>query len=485
MDFTNFHQKAMEKLNKDFEEEDNQNQDHYQEDAPLTPTQSEFDTFQVLSNSNLVDFKKEKFSSKSLSPIASFGKTEEVPNIVDEDFPYPYSKEKFEDERDYERDHEDHEDHERDHERNHERNHEREESQKPYLEEMGETRESKVPPYIRPDPQFVSSKKLDALSQVDSINSDVEEEIEYEKQALLEELQGLKNEGVYNPVKNLTLKDSLEEIQFQYDKVQSEISTSQGVQMVISGIKMGSSILETLLKKFGFSSVDGFSQNLCKDPSKFNRPVTKLYKRYWRKGNMSPEAELSMIILGSLAWTIVQNKMTNPPSPKILPPTPSPSYMPPPPPPNSYMPPHMPPMPPNSYMNQPYNMPGGNVPSNEMGQGMPYGMPLQGMPPQGMPTQAMGGHGVQRGMYHHQNMPLEKVHPLPIQPYAEDMPARASVIPPPPKVNLQQFSDNQKKQTISPSSLAKKTESKKTITLGSRNSSINSTATKKKTLLQL
>jgi hypothetical protein len=419
MDFSNFHQRAMEKLQKEFEDEkDNQNEHKFEdEEGPSTPTQSEFDTFQVLSNSNLVDFKKEKFSSKSLSPIASFGKDSQFDGQEEEEFSelqkhveHPTLFEEQTPPRKYQ------------------------EMNTPI---QGDSERTLEPPYIRPDPTFAPKKlnKMEVLSESQSINTELEEEIEYEKQALLEELQSLQKQGSYTPIKNLTLKDTLEEIQFQYDRVQNDISTSQGVQMVISGIKMGSSILETLLKKFGFLSVDGFSQNLCKDPAKFNRPVTKLYKRYWRKGNMSPEAELSMIILGSLAWTIVQNKMQSPFSSSL----------------------------------EPKNLSAASIPES-------FSNPTK-------TTNGLNSYGNQENttMYH----------------------------PAPPKVNLQQFLEPPRLQAPQalppshqhtqqpvviprsiqgvspPSSLAKKTESKKTITLGSRNSSINSASTKKKSMLKL
>jgi len=434
MDFANFHQKAMEKLQKEFEDEkDNQNEHKFEdEEGPSTPTQSEFDTFQVLSNSNLVDFKKEKFSSKSLSPIASFGKDSQFDNGQEEE-EFSELQKHVEHPTLFE-------------EQTPPRKHQ--EMNIPTTKDFysdtpiqGDSERTLEPPYIRPDPTFAPKKlnKMEVLSESQSINTELEEEIEYEKQALLEELQSLQKQGSYTPIKNLTLKDTLEEIQFQYDRVQNEMSTNQGVQMVISGIKMGSSILETLLKKFGFSSVDGFSQNLCKDPAKFNRPVTKLYKRYWRKGNMSPEAELSMIILGSLAWTIVQNKMQSPApasASKQLP-SPIPSFVPP--------------------------------------TAHPQPTPMGSYPPFANPSP----HFSQPPMYE-----SRAVDPLPMQPaYMEPQPIYKPP-PPPPKVNLQQFSDVQKKQPVPPSSLAKKTESKKTITLGSRNSSINS-ATKKKSMLQL
>lgn len=299
----------------------------YEDDTtpPLTPTKSELDTFQVLSNANFVDFKKEKPTSKTfhsptgspkLSPKASpkalpkfeyeYDKLEEnvtppdtprlnptleklyIPEDEDKDYPLPT----------------------------------RQVPNPPQIPakddfEMPQTFNGFVHPVEPPsappqhtNPTTYAPKWDDDKKSVDSISSELENEIEYEKQALLEELRMLEKQGDYRPIKELTMKDTLEEIQFQFDKVQNELSTNQGVQFAISGIKMGSSLLETVLKKFGFGLVDGFSANLCKDPAKFNRPVTKLYKRYWRKGNMSPEAELAMIVLGSLGWTIIQNKMS-------------------------------------------------------------------------------------------------------------------------------------------------------------------------------
>jgi len=291
---------------------------------PLTPTKSELDTFQVLSNQNFVDFKKEKPNSKNLgggSPKPPAAEKDDddydyemlhVPQHIpppilhspqklhhtDMPLPLPKTPPKADD-RDYDE----------------------------FVDWGGQEQDYHVP--LQPPPH--STKKVsqdDDVKSYISKDSEVEHEIEYEKQALLEELRNLERQGEYKPVKELTMKDTLEEIQFQYDRVQNEISTSQGVQFAISGIKMGSSLLETVLKKFGFNLVDGFSNNLCKDPSKFNRPVTKLYKRYWRKGNMSPEAELSMIVLGSLAWTMLQNKMSggggNSASQPVLAPAPPP-----------------------------------------------------------------------------------------------------------------------------------------------------------------
>jgi hypothetical protein len=104
------------------------------------------------------------------------------------------------------------------------------------------------------------------------------------------------------------MADSLESIQYQYDRANMIVSTQQTVEWAKTGIKMGSGLLETVVKKFGLSIVDGFSNNLCKDMNKFNQPLTKMYRKYWRRGSSSPETELGMIVFGALAMTVMGNK---------------------------------------------------------------------------------------------------------------------------------------------------------------------------------
>ena len=297
---------------------------------PLTPTKSELDTFQVLSNSHFVDFKKNKPNSRlfkeSLSPKGpsttpiedeetndiqqqhinlNIDQNQEQQISDENDFalpfrPLPTPMPTLE---------------------NEEHLQVKSLTPKNFTENADETMtKTETPPFVDFDfpkptkfetysPNISPRIKKKYIDDNESVNSELLLEIESEKEALLQELAFLESQGSYVPIKKLTMKDKLEEIQFQYDKVQSEINTSQGVEMVKSGIKMGSVVLEFGLKKLGVPLVEGFSTNLNKDSNKFNRPLTKLYKKYWRKGSSSPEMELAMIVLGSLAWTMIQNKM--------------------------------------------------------------------------------------------------------------------------------------------------------------------------------
>ena len=114
------------------------------------------------------------------------------------------------------------------------------------------------------------------------------------------------------------MEDTLDSIQYQYDRANMIISTQQSVEWSKNGIKMGSTMLETVARKFGFTIIDGFSQNLCKDMNKFNQPLTKMVRKYWRKGSSSPEMELGMLVFSSLALTVVANKTSGPKTASVV-----------------------------------------------------------------------------------------------------------------------------------------------------------------------
>ena len=111
------------------------------------------------------------------------------------------------------------------------------------------------------------------------------------------------------------MADSLQALQFEYERIQSDIGASQTVEMAKGGIKMGIGVLEMVAKRQGMTSIDGWYASACGDMSKYNRPLHRLYKKYWRRAPSSPMMELAFLIFGSAAWTVMQNKMgLGPPS---------------------------------------------------------------------------------------------------------------------------------------------------------------------------
>jgi hypothetical protein len=59
----------------------------------------------------------------------------------------------------------------------------------------------------------------------------------------------------------------------------SNYNALQTVEMVKTGMKVMSSLLEMLFNRWGLKLLDGFSGHLCKDMNKFNRPLTRMYRK--------------------------------------------------------------------------------------------------------------------------------------------------------------------------------------------------------------
>ena len=227
-------------------------------EGPRTPTRSEINTFRVLSNLDFTDLKKpepqwtsERQDDKTATPRAMTPRAlTPVPSL-------PMTPE-------------------------------------------SSTPPSPVPRPLtpRPEPDVVheEAKKMSAV------------DVTLEKEALLYELEIMEKQGAIKLHRQLTIADDLDTIQYQYDRANMIISTQQTVEWAKTGIRMGSGLVETFAKKFGIHMVDGFSNNLCKDMSKFNKPLTKMYRKYWRRGSSSPETELAMIVFGALAMTVLANR---------------------------------------------------------------------------------------------------------------------------------------------------------------------------------
>ena len=167
-----------------------------------------------------------------------------------------------------------------------------------------ETRPTQTPPPM-PKRVMPQPKKYSAAEENDDY------EIKAEKEGLLHELHTFSR-----PPHNIKMTrewdinvHTLDELQYELDRINSEMSANGIVDMAKSGIKFGVSGLEMFLKQQGIDSVDGWYNNSCKDMSKFNRPLLRLYKKYWRNTNLSPMMELGYLLAGGLVWTIAENKM--------------------------------------------------------------------------------------------------------------------------------------------------------------------------------
>ena len=330
-------------------------------DSVHTPTQSEFATFEVLANREYTNMGKRKprgrdlkkvpvqvieeseSDSESSEPVARRGQSSTVANKMKDK---EKDKNKWEKEKGKEKDNDldddanDEEEQEDELEekasKSDENENEEEESEKEDNQDddfvlsppsnpsnhISSSNLTEAPSYhafrpVSPSANNFSQTNYSSMKQEKQDDTDgekrkaymdsVEAERRDEKEGILNELILLQEAGQCKLVKTFTMADSLEEISFQYDRCQSEIEAKKMVNLVKSSIDMGAGVIEMLAKNMGFQLLDGYHKSLCSDMTRFDRPLSKLYKKYWRRGSQKPEMELAMIVLGSFGWTIMSN----------------------------------------------------------------------------------------------------------------------------------------------------------------------------------
>ena len=127
------------------------------------------------------------------------------------------------------------------------------------------------------------------------------ETVRLEKQGFLLELHAMQARGI-RLTREFNMADSVNELEFELQKQTSLQNTMGAVQNMKDVLRLGLNGLELANAKLGpFICMEGWAESLTTDMKRFDAPLEKLYKRYWRKASMSPLSELAMIILGSLA----------------------------------------------------------------------------------------------------------------------------------------------------------------------------------------
>ena len=271
-------------------------------DSVHTPTQSEFATFEILANREYTNMSRKKPKRKDLNLRGSF-----PVDVVEEE----QEQDEQADEEDLGSEKEKEEEEEEEEEiapPPHPQEKEKEENEN-FQDSQSQPRSPPESPtkFVEPPPTVknVAPSKTAKKQYLESVESERRDE----KEGLLTELLSLAESGQCKLVRTLTMKDSLEEISFQYDRCQSEIEARRMVNLAKSSIDVGAGLLEMVAKNFGFPLLDGYHKSLCSDMNRFDRPLTKIYKKYWRRGAQKPEMELAMIVIGSFGWTVMSNMM--------------------------------------------------------------------------------------------------------------------------------------------------------------------------------
>lgn len=136
-----------------------------------------------------------------------------------------------------------------------------------------------------------------------------------EKQGYIIELSNMRQKGM-SLSREFTMSDSIAELEFEIQKQQNNATTRQHVIFMRDMLKIGINGLEIANTRFGpFLSIDGWAESVTQDMNKYEPPLEKLYRRYFRRSQMSPVMELAWILIGSMAAFHFKNKFFQPPQP--------------------------------------------------------------------------------------------------------------------------------------------------------------------------
>lgn len=123
-----------------------------------------------------------------------------------------------------------------------------------------------------------------------------------EKQGYLLELQKFQGPP-YNIklTREYTMDDSLGDIQFEYDRIKSNLTTANNVALIRDTLGFVFTGIESANHRWGpILQLDGWADSFIEDRQRYDHVLERLYKKHWRLGNMSPEAEFGWLIGSSM-----------------------------------------------------------------------------------------------------------------------------------------------------------------------------------------
>ncbi len=175
-----------------------------------------------------------------------------------------------------------------------------------------------APKYAAPPPQPYGAQAQMSEDEMRSAHANASfpgdhDDMQRIKQRLLIEVADLEQKGYKFP-RRPTLEDTVEEIQFEIDHGNSAMEMKQAVNFIRDGIPLVYNVLEMANNKWGpFLPIQGFTDELLekmnKDPQRYNYVLERMYRRYWRKGSMTPAMEFVWVFIAPFFLYVARKKL--------------------------------------------------------------------------------------------------------------------------------------------------------------------------------
>ena len=132
----------------------------------------------------------------------------------------------------------------------------------------------------------------------------------YDKQSMLMDLQRLKKSGSVQLSREWTMDDDVDEMSFELKRLMLHVDEVNNVAMMRNGMQLFCTGIEMMSKRYNLLDLDGWSAEVCKDMSKYERGLGRLYRKYWRRhSSASPESDIAMSLVSSMGMFHMRKTM--------------------------------------------------------------------------------------------------------------------------------------------------------------------------------
>ena len=125
------------------------------------------------------------------------------------------------------------------------------------------------------------------------------------KQSALLDLDRLRLRGI-KLSREFTLADPLADIEFELRRHLAHIEEESSVAMMRDVLRVACSGLEMGATRLNILDLEGWAAEVTDDIRKYDPALAGLYRKYWRRGQSSPEMQLVMGLVGSIGMHTVK-----------------------------------------------------------------------------------------------------------------------------------------------------------------------------------
>ena len=159
-----------------------------------------------------------------------------------------------------------------------------------------------------------SQKKEEEEKQEQLRNQEMDKKREeneiLQKRTVLLDLQRIALQDGVTLTKEWTIEDRLEDMVLELRRHSLAQEEKTNVQMMKDGMKLMITGIEMVNTRYGILDLEGWSTDATRDINKHDANLSKIYRKYWRRGtSSSPEASIAMALVGSMGMHHLKKTM--------------------------------------------------------------------------------------------------------------------------------------------------------------------------------